>query len=193
MAKFKATANAEIRFGLHKTLNVPFTFIFNSKDINAARFAADEIISDVAMNVKVEKIDLGEPIEADFFSIVTDKGNEKYIHLRGYTYKSENNDWRAIECTWLIKSLSVFVREFAERGVEYVDEIYEETKEYESVPISDEQMLNYINGYFDGECGTRLDFNEINMDTPCGHYYNSDAPKIISIDASSIQVTTDEQ
>ena len=191
MSKFRATATATIKVGLYKTLRVPFQFIFDSEDERTAPFTAKNLVSEATLAVKIDKVEEGAPFEADFFSIYED-GKEKYIHLHGYTYKSDDNDWRGIECSWLILPLAEFVNGFAERNVEYVDDLYEATKQYEG-NLTNEEALNYIKGYYEGEGGVRLDFKDVTADTPCGHYYhNSDAPKTIVLEASFVEVVSSE-
>ena len=124
-------------------------------------------------------IPLTAPEELDFFSIFEDKG-VKYIHIFGYSYKSESNEyvsednpngiyWANMECCWFIEPLAEFIAHIKENE-NYVDDTYCELKQYQG-DLTAEEMTETINTYFDGHCpDAYLTFEEIAMDTPCGDY-----------------------
>lgn len=124
-------------------------------------------------------VPLTAPEELDFFSIFEDMG-VKYIHIFGYSYKSdsmeyvseENPDgiyWANMECCWFIEPLSEFIANLKENE-NYVDDTYCELKQYQG-DFTPQEMTDTINHYFDGHCADAyLTFEEITMDTPCGDY-----------------------
>ena len=124
-------------------------------------------------------IPLTAPEELDFFSIFEDMG-VKYIHIFGYSYKSDSNEyvsednpngiyWANMECCWFIEPLAEFIAHLKENE-NYVDDTYCELNQYQG-DLTAEEMTDTINHYFDGHCADAyLTFEEITMDTPCGDY-----------------------
>lgn len=132
-----------------------------------------------------------KPEELDFFSIYEDKG-VKYIHIWGYTYKSDSIEfitednpdgiyWANMECCWFIEPLTEFIAHLNENE-SYVDETYCELKQYQG-DYTEEKIVEVINHYFrdivfsvgypaknEGLPDAYLDWGEITMDTPCGDY-----------------------
>lgn len=109
------------------------------------------------------------PFEGDFFSIEEDENGRKQIHIDGSNWKSDD-EWRHSEYVFLIVPLDEFVSNFAARGIEYVDELFEGAKtgilEHTSSEIV--QMMNH---YFNGERPDGfLDYCNISLDTPVGNY-----------------------
>lgn len=126
-----------------------------------------------------QKVD--KPFEGDFYSIVEENG-EKFIHVNGYSYKSDSMDyvteqnpngvyWAHTEVCWFIFSLMDFINMYKIYGKEWVDEQYEERNQYQT-DFTEEQMLECINErYFNGHpADAFLDFDELTLDTPCGNY-----------------------
>ena len=124
-------------------------------------------------------IPITTPQELDFFSIFEDMG-VKYIHIFGYSYKSDSNEyvtpenpdgiyWANMECSGFIEPLSEFIANIKENE-NYVDDTYCELNQYQG-DFTAEEMTDAINHYFDGHCADAyLGFEEITMDTPCGDY-----------------------
>ena len=120
-------------------------------------------------------IPLTTPQELDFFSIFEDMG-VKFIHIFGYSYKSDSNEyvtpenpdgiyWANMECCGFIEPLSEFIANLKENE-NYVDDTYCELKQYQG-DFTAEEMTDVINHYFDGHCADAyLGFEEITMDTP---------------------------
>ena len=127
---------------------------------------------------KFEKVN--KPIEGDFYSIVEQDG-KKYIHVNGYIYKSDSEEfvskdnpngiyWAEIEVNWFVFELSHFIKEYNENGNEWVDSVYTELSQYQD-DCNEEKIVDYINHYFDGDIADAyLDFDELTEDTPCGNY-----------------------
>lgn len=122
-----------------------------------------------------------KPFEGDFYSIYEQKG-VKYIHINGYTYESSSLDcvtpdnpdgiyWASLEVCWFLEPLSEFIQNLR-FNYNYVDDTYCELKQYQG-DFTPEEMVNVINGYFNGEgADAYLHFEELTEDTPCGNYIN---------------------
>lgn len=122
---------------------------------------------------------LTAPQELDFYTIFEDQG-VKYIHVFGYSYKSdsmeyvseENPDgvyWANMECSWFILPLEELLAGMKENE-DFIDETYEGLNQYQD-DLTPEEMTDCINHYFDGHCADAyLYFGELTMDTPCGDY-----------------------
>lgn len=125
---------------------------------------------------------INTPIHADFYTI-HDYLGKKVIHINGYTYESsssefesENNPggvyWANLEVCHFVYDLDEFVKNYREKGYEWVDENYCDLNQYQGDFTKDE-MVNLINTYFDGHgADAYLDFSEVTEDTPCGNYIN---------------------
>ena len=135
---------------------------------------------------------ISRPISADFFSII-EHGGEKCIHIHGYTYESSSNEcvtadnpdgvyWANMEACGILLPLSKFLKEFkarSENGIEYVNQLYEQCKQYQG-DYTSERIVEVINHYYrdivfpalrsEGNPEAYLDFGEITEDTPCGQY-----------------------
>lgn len=121
-----------------------------------------------------------KPFAGDFYTI-TEQDGEKFIHIDGYTYKSDSDEfvtednpngiyWAHLQVCWFVYSLKEFIAKFKERGGEWVDENYCDLNQYQSDNTA-EEMTNAINHYFDGKpADAYLDFGEITEETPCGNY-----------------------
>lgn len=124
---------------------------------------------------------VSKPIEGDFYSIYENNG-VKYIHINGYTYKSDSEEfvseknpdgiyWASMECCWFLEPLAEFIQNLR-FNYNYVDDTYCELKQYQG-DYTEEEMTDIINGYFNGECPDGyLAFEELTEDTPCGNYIN---------------------
>ena len=130
---------------------------------------------------KFEKIT--KRFEGDFYSIYEEDG-VKYIHVYGYTYKSDSEEfvteenpngiyWANFEVSWFIFSLAFFVESYREKGVEFVNEVYECRSQYQG-DLTEKEMVETINRYFNGHTADAyLSFGELTEDTPCGDYVNT--------------------
>ena len=124
-------------------------------------------------------IPLTKPQELDFFTIYEQDGF-KYIHIFGYSYKSDSNEyvsesnpdgiyWANLECCWFIFPLAEFIANLKENE-NFVDDTYCGLNQYQD-DLTAEEMTDTINHYFDGDpADAYLGFEEITMDTPCGNY-----------------------
>ena len=114
---------------------------------------------------KFEKVTT--PVELDFYSIFEKEG-VKYIHIFGYSYKSDTY-WANMECCWFIEKLADFIKHLKEND-QYVDDTYCDVSQYQS-DKNDAEMADTINTYFDGKpADYYLPFEEITEETPCGNY-----------------------
>ncbi len=136
-----------------------------------------------------------KPIEVDFFSIYTRNDGVKCIHLWGYTYKSDSNEfitpdnpdgiyWANMEACGLEIPLEEFVGELQKNdSLDFIDELYyEPCKQYQGDYDADGMAVT-INHYYndivfsvdypaknEGRPDAYLDFSEVTMDTPDGDY-----------------------
>ena len=124
-----------------------------------------------------------KPVSVDFFSVYEDLG-VKYIHIHGYTYDAEEY-WANMEACGILFPLAEFLQEVEARNgevLEYVDELYQECKQYQG-DYTAEGIVEVINHYYrdivfacngqprgEGNPDAYLDFTELTMDTPCGQY-----------------------
>ena len=123
---------------------------------------------------------LSKPEELDFYEISSVEG-KKFIHIFGYTYKSDSNEyvseenpngvyWANMECCWFIEPLEEFIANL-KANENYVDDTYCELKQYQGDYTAETIVSEVINVYFDGKCPDYyLGFEDITMDTPCGTY-----------------------
>lgn len=121
-----------------------------------------------------------KPFAGDFYTI-TEQDGEKFIHIDGYTYKSDSEEfvsednpngiyWAHLQVCWFVYSLKEFIAKFKEKGAEFVEDNYCNLNQYQSDNTA-EQMTNAINHYFDGKpADAYLGFGEITESTPCGNY-----------------------
>ena len=108
-----------------------------------------------------------EPFEADFYTIGMFDG-VKCIHIHGYTYKSDDH-WASMECSWFIEPLAEFIQNLRS-DYNYVEDTLEGLKQYEK-DMTDKEMADTINRYFDGEAADGyLRYEDLTEDTPCGKY-----------------------
>ena len=134
------------------------------------------------------------PVEAEFFSIYTRDG-VKYIHLWGYTYKSDSNEfvtpenpngiyWANMEACGLEIPLSEFLSEAqeCESIMDYTNDLYEQCSQYQG-DYDENGILDAINHYYqkvvfsvdypaknEGQPDAFLDYSEVTMETPDGDY-----------------------
>ena len=108
-----------------------------------------------------------QPKELDFFSIY-EEDEIKYIHVFGYSFKSDTY-WGNMECCGFLFPLAEFIKGYAENP-EFMNDIYCEVPQYQDDLTADE-MVQTINTYFDGRpAEAYLPFGEITMETKCGDY-----------------------
>lgn len=123
---------------------------------------------------------LSKPQELDFYEISSVEG-KKFIHIFGYTYESDSNEyvseenpngvyWANMECSWFIEPLENFIANL-KANENYVDDTYCELNQYQGDYTAETIVSEVINVYFDGKCPDYyLGFEDITMDTPCGTY-----------------------
>lgn len=111
-----------------------------------------------------------KPERFDFYCIELDKNGKKQIHILGYIYPNDSNDfWELLEPCWFIIPLEEFIKNLKENE-DYVNEQYSEYNQY-ITDMTEEEMVRTINNFFDGNPPEYyLGFSEITMDTPCGDY-----------------------
>lgn len=105
---------------------------------------------------------------ADFYSIEND-GNEKVVHIHGYFYSEGedcgNGEYRIVDYTWFIIPLHQFINltrdDLADMGCNI--------KQYEE-DLTEDKVKQYILNYFDDGAPMLLTYEDITMETPCGHY-----------------------
>jgi hypothetical protein len=121
-----------------------------------------------------------QPREVEFFTVFTQNG-ERYIHLHGYTYKSDVY-WANMEACGVVIPLAEFIQNYQENGMDYVDGLYEQCKQYQG-DYDDNGILDVINHYYrdivfsvdypaenEGNPDAVLDYGEVTLDTPDGGY-----------------------
>ena len=131
------------------------------------------------------------PQEVEFFSVI-DYIGEKCVHLHGYTYESDSEEfvtednpdgtyWANMEACGIVIPLDDFIKEYKERGMEYANELYEDAKQYQG-DYTDEEIVEVINHYYrdivfparednpEGYPDAWLCYGEITDATPYGQY-----------------------
>ena len=120
-----------------------------------------------------------DPDEVEFFSVI-DYIGEKCVHLHGYTYHSDTY-WANMEACGIIVPIAEFIQEYKERGMEYVNELYECAKQYQG-DYDDAGIVEVINHYYrdivfparkdnpDGLPDRWVTYEELTEDTPYGQY-----------------------
>lgn len=114
-----------------------------------------------------------DPKELEFFSIDPDGNGGKEIHIGGYIYASDIDEgegyWRNVEFTFCIIPLDEFIKNVKE-DEDYIGILESEIKQY-IVDCTEEEVVEYINNYFNGKpADYTLTYEEITEDTPCGNY-----------------------
>ena len=111
-------------------------------------------------------IKITKPCECEVFQIVV-CGGVKDIHILAYVFeRDEDPRWAHVEGTFMFVLLKEFVGMFEADGQEYVDLLWEETKQYQG-DLTEEEILETLNGY---DIDAVLSYADINEDTPCGTY-----------------------
>ena len=138
-------------------------------------------------------IPVSKPFHTDFFSII-DQNGEKCIHLHGYTYMSDSEEfvtednpdgvyWANMEACGIIVPVKEFVQNFQnDKEFEYVDTLYQEAKQYQG-DYDEVSIVRVINHYYseivfslngkprgEGNPDAYLDYGEVTEDTPYGQY-----------------------
>ena len=113
---------------------------------------------------------IANPVELDFYQIYTDHNGVTRIHLLGYMYRNESDDyWGNIECTGIDMPLAEFANHYTDID-EFVNECYEGCTQYQD-DMDKWHALHTINHYFDGKNAQYfLPFNQVTINTPCGTY-----------------------
>ena len=112
-----------------------------------------------------------KPFEGDYYSIETSIDGVRTIHVNGYLWHDEH--WAHTEVSWFLMPLEEFIENYGKRGSEYVDEVYEEVKQYQQDFDSEDEALDCTKRYFNGRpADAVLPFGLLTKDTPEGHYVN---------------------
>lgn len=114
---------------------------------------------------------LTKPVnDAELYSIEQDLdcGSGKVIHILSYVYQSDV-DWRMVDGTFLYVPLDEFIENYAERGAEYINELWEDTKQYEG-EMTEEECLKQMNLFIEENQAEHLEYDKITIDTPYGAY-----------------------
>ena len=118
------------------------------------------------------------PQEVEFFTIYTHNG-ERYIHLHGYIYKSDDY-WANMEACGVIVPLDEFIRDYRNED-DYNDTLYEQCKQYQG-DYTETEIVEVINHYYrdivfparednpEGYPDAWLCYGEITDATPDGSY-----------------------
>ena len=114
---------------------------------------------------KFEKV--SDAAEVDFFEITMDAEGNKEIHIIGYTYYGD--DWQYMDVCGCTMPLAEFIEGMKEHE-DFAANFMAEGKQYQ-YDRTEEEIVEDINGYFNGNpADYYLDYEEITMETPCGHY-----------------------
>ena len=111
----------------------------------------------------------------EFFSIEKniyhpESADSKCVHIHGYIYKNDEG-WSLVECIFLTVPLTEFIKNYSERGGDYIDELYEGAKQCQNDPYNDAQTVDIINRFYNGKPATaKLEFSELTTETPLGNY-----------------------
>ena len=104
--------------------------------------------------------------ECEFFSI-----HDGYVHITGYLWNDCEPDWKLTEFTFCLVPVREFIENYAERGMDYVNELEQDVKQYEQRGLSLESALNIYINYADHML--KLDYGQITENTPEGNYKTS--------------------
>lgn len=113
--------------------------------------------------------------DTEFFSIeentiYPDKKPQKYIHIHGYIYQNDVG-WSLVKCIWLMIPLKEFIKEYAERKGDYVNDLYEQARQCQNDPHDEKHILDIINNFYGRDSKPMTaEFSEITEDAPYGHY-----------------------
>lgn len=123
---------------------------------------------------------ISNPMEVEFFSILTDDEGKRFIHLHGYTYDT-GEYWANMEACGIVIPLHEFISEYKRGGVKYVNQLYEEASQYQG-DNSDDEIVEVINHYYrdvvfsiprepgDGHPDAWLPLEEVAENTKDGQY-----------------------
>jgi hypothetical protein len=118
---------------------------------------------------KIEDIDL---------YIIEEENGKKTVRPLGYGWSDAVGDKENPTIFAFVDMICdrIPIEEFVEnikpeKSADYVNNLYEGARQYQTDFDSEEELLQYINTYFNGECADyRLEYKDITIDTPCGFY-----------------------
>ena len=111
-----------------------------------------------------------EDLEGDFYSVETDSEGKRWVHINGYFY--DNGDhWSHLECVGVRIPLEEFISEYAARGNDYTEELFQDASQYQKDFDSFNEVADTYRHYFNG-CAPdlRLPYRELTTDTPDGNF-----------------------
>lgn len=124
---------------------------------------------------------IDKPMSVEFFSIFTDGKGQRFIHLHGYTYESDDY-WANMEACGILVPLAEFISNYkGDKGGDYINTLYEEAKQYQG-DYDEQGIVEVINHYYrdivfsvdydngNGNPDAYLDYGDITPDTPDGQY-----------------------
>lgn len=101
--------------------------------------------------------------DCDYYSIYEENG-EKYIKFWGYFYECDDDFDEAVEfCNAYIK-LKEFLKDRSMR-----DTVETDTKQY-IVSMTEDEAIEEMSTYYDGNPPTPYPLEDVTMETPCGDY-----------------------
>lgn len=115
--------------------------------------------------------DFEKHLDCDYYSIEEVSG-EKMVHIDGHYYCAGNSCtdnpseiYRHVSVVWLFFPLADFLKmdkdtiwDMASSYTQYIDD------------LTEEQVKDEMQHYFNGKPGSVLPYSALTMDTPCGDY-----------------------
>ena len=107
-------------------------------------------------------------LDCDFYAVEEEKEG-KSIHILGYFYYAGDGEkpYRALDYTWLCFPLEKFL----EMDEDDLDLETESVTQYIE-DLTEEEVKQEMETYFDGNPGTPLLYEQLTKDTPPGNYIN---------------------
>lgn len=106
-----------------------------------------------------------KPFDCDLYTITMIDG-VKCISVKCSVIGETDGSWIYDKQPLLIMSLEYFISSAKDSDIFYAP--YEEGRE---INADDEETVNLINSFFNGEPAyARVDYSDITMDIPCGNY-----------------------
>lgn len=110
--------------------------------------------------------------------VIEEENGKKYVRPVGYAWSDSvgDEDHPMVYALVTMVCDAIPIEEFVEnakpeKNADYVNMLYQESRQYESHYDSEEELLLDINTFFNGECADyRLEYKDITIDSPEGFY-----------------------
>ena len=108
--------------------------------------------------------------DCDFYQ-VEERDSKKVVHIMGWFWSSdqgEEKNCRLTECTFFIVPLDEFITWTNDQYCEAEEKI----KQYVS-DLTEEEAIDTMRHFYNGNPPIPLRYKELTMETPCGGYVNA--------------------